>query len=103
MKASINDRLTKQREERAEGAITDKIMEKLLEAHDFEVPNRLVAFEIEQMIKQTEKQFEQSGMSLEAAGLTREKLAEQNAEMAGKRVRGDFILKKIAEVEEIKV
>ncbi len=49
------------------------------------------------MIKQTEKQFEQSGMSLEAAGLTREKLAEQNAEMAGKRVRGDFILKKIAE------
>jgi trigger factor len=42
-------------------------------------------------------------MTLEAAGLTREKLAEQNAEMAAKRVRGDFILKKIAEVEKIKV
>ncbi len=78
-------------------------MQKLLDAHKFEVPKRLVAFEIEQMIKQTEKQFEQSGMSLEAAGLSREKLAEQNAEMAEKRVRGDFILKKIAEVEEIKV
>lgn len=103
LKSSIKDRITKQREERAEGAITDKIMQKLLEAHDFEVPKRLVAFEIEQMIKQTEQQFEQSGMSLEAAGLSREKLAEQNADMAGKRVRGDFILKKIAEVEEIKV
>lgn len=103
LKASIKERLTKKREERAEGAITDKIMQKLLDAHDFEVPKRLVAFEIEQMIKQTEKQFEQGGMSLEAAGLTREKLAEQNAEMAGKRVRGDFILKKIAEVEKIKV
>lgn len=103
LKASIKDRITKQREEHAEGAITDKIMQKLLEAHEFEIPKRLVAFEIEQMIKQTEKQFEQSGMSLEAAGLSREKLAEQNAEMAGKRVRGDFILKKIAEVEEIKV
>lgn len=103
LKASIKERLTKRREERAEGAITDKIMQKLLEAHEFEVPKRLVAFEIEQMIKQTEKQFEQGGMSLEAAGLTREKLAEQNAEMAGKRVRGDFILKKIAEVEKIKV
>lgn len=103
LKASIKDRITKQREERAEGATTDKIMQKLLEAHEFEVPKRLVAFEIEQMIKQTEKQFEQSGMSLEAAGLSREKLAEQNADMAGKRVRGDFILKKIAEVEEIKV
>ena len=103
LKASIKERITKQREERAEGAITDKIMQKLLDSHEFEVPKRLVAFEIEQMIKQTEKQFEQSGMSLEAAGLSREKLAEQNADMAGKRVRGDFILKKIAEVEEIKV
>jgi trigger factor len=103
LKASIKERITKQREERAEGAITDKIMQKLLDAHEFEVPKRLVAFEIEQMIKQTEQQFEQSGMSLEAAGLSREKLAEQNAEMAGKRVRGDFILKKIAEVEQIKV
>ncbi len=103
LKASIRERLTKKRAERAEGVTTDKIMQKLLELHDFEVPKRLVAFEIEQMIKQTEQQFEQSGMSLEAAGLSREKLAEQNAEMAQKRVRGDFILKKIAEVEEIKV
>ncbi len=103
LKASIKDRITKKREERAEGALTDKIMQKLLDLHEFEVPKRLVAFEIEQMIKQTEKQFEQSGMTLESAGLSREKLAEQNAEMAGKRVRGDFILKKIAEVEEIKV
>ena len=31
------------------------------------------------------------------------KLAEQNEETAVKRVRGDFILKKIAEAEEIKV
>ena len=103
LKASIQERLTKQREERAEGALTDRIMQKLLDAHEFEVPKRLVAFEIEQMIKQTEQQFEKGGMSLEAAGLSREKLAEQNAEMADKRVRGDFILKKIAEVEEIKV
>lgn len=103
LKTSIKDRLTKEREERSEGAVTDKIMQKLLDAHEFEVPKRLVAFEIEQMIKQTEQQFEQAGMSLEAAGLTKEKLAEQNAEMATKRVRGDFILKKIAELEEIKV
>jgi trigger factor len=103
LKTSMKERITKQREERLEGAITDKIMQKLLNGHEFEIPKRLVAFEIEQMIKQTEKQLEQSGMSLEAAGLSREKLAEQNAEVAGKRVRGDFILKKIAEVEEIKV
>ncbi|NOR23249.1 MAG: trigger factor [Desulforhopalus sp.] len=103
LKVSIKDRITGQREERAKGAITDKIMQKLLASHEFEVPKRLVDFEIEQMIKQTEKQFEQSGMSLEAAGLSKEKLTEQNAGMAEQRVRGDFVLKKISEAEEIKV
>ncbi|MFH0781238.1 MAG: trigger factor [Pseudomonadota bacterium] len=103
LKASIRERLAKLRKDRAEGTTTDRIMQKLLENHDFEVPARLVAFEIEQMIKQTQEQLEKSGMSLEAAGLSREKLVEQNAEMAKKRVRGDFLLKKIAEVEDIKL
>jgi trigger factor len=103
LKSSIRGRLTKQREERAEGTLTDRIMQKLLASHEFEVPKRLVTFEVEQMIKQTEQQFEKGGMSLEAAGLSREKLAEQNQELANKRVRGDFILKKIAEIEEIKL
>jgi len=103
LKSSILERQTGQKEESAQATLTDRVMEKLLDSHDFEVPNRLVAFEVEQMIKQTEKQLEQSGMSLEAAGLSKETLAEQNKEMAVKRVRGDFVLKKIAEVEEIKV
>jgi trigger factor len=103
LKESIRERLVAKREERAEGAVIDKIMQKLLDSNDFEVPARLVAFEVEQMIKQTQEQLEKNGMSLEAAGLTREKLVEQNADMARKRVRGDFILKKIAEMEEIKL
>ncbi len=103
LKSSIRTRQTQEKEESSKGVLTDRIMGKLLDSHDFEVPKRLVAFEVEQMIKQTEQQLEQGGMSLEAAGLSREKLAEQNQEMAVKRVRGDFVLKKIAEVEEIKV
>jgi len=103
LKTSIRERRTKEREESAEGVITDRLMMKLLEKHDFEVPKRLVAFEIEQMIKQTEDQLKQAGLSLEAAGMSREKLAEQNAEVAAKRVRGDFILKKVGEVEGIKI
>ena len=103
LKASIRERREKERAESAEGVIADAIMQKLLENHDFPVPDRLVAFEIDQMIKQTEQQLKQAGMSLEAAGLSKEKLAEQNAEIATKRVRGDFILKKIGEVEELKV
>ena len=103
LKNSIRERRMKEKEESAEGSLTDRIMQKLLDTHDFEVPNRLVAFEIEQMVKQTEQTLMKSGLSLEAAGLSREELAKQNVEMATKRVRGDFVLKKIAEVEGIKV
>ncbi|KAB2891616.1 MAG: trigger factor [Desulfobulbaceae bacterium] len=103
LKESIRARCQKDKEQAAEGAFTDRLMQKILDGHDFEVPHRLVAFEIDQMIKQTEQTLMKSGLSLEAAGLSREELAKQNLEMATKRVRGDFILKKIAEVEGIKV
>ena len=103
LKNSIRERALQEKEQAAEGAFTDRIMQKILEGHEFEVPHRLVAFEIDQMIKQTEQTLMKSGISLEVAGLNREDLARQNLEMATKRVRGDFILKKIAEVEGIKV
>jgi trigger factor len=103
LKSAVKERLIGRRQTEADGAVSDKLVQKLLETHDFAVPNRLVAYEIEQMIKQTEQQFEQMGMSLEAAGINRDTLVEQNKEMAEQRVRGDFILKKIGEVENIKV
>jgi len=103
LKKTISEKLQKDNEAVADGDFNDRIMKKLLENHEFEVPERLVRFEVEEMIKQTEQQLEKSGMNLEAAGLNREELANNNRSVAVQRVTGDFILKKIAEVEEIKV
>ncbi len=99
----IRERLEGDKKSAAAGELNDRLMKKLLDTHQFEVPQRLVRFEVEQMIKQTEEQLEKSGMNLEAAGLNREELAKNNEPIAVQRVTGDFILKKIAEVEEIKV
>lgn len=103
LKDSIREKLEKEKSESAESELTDKLMQAILKENEFEVPKRLVLYEVEQMIKQTEQQLEQSGMSLEAAGLNKDMLAESNEPIAVQRVRGDFILKKIAELEEIKV
>ncbi|MBM9603029.1 trigger factor [Desulfopila inferna] len=103
LKTAIREKLTREREESAEGQLTDRIMQAILKENEFEVPKKLVDFEVEQMIKQTEEQLEKSGMNLEAAGLNREMLAQRNEPVAAQRVRGDFILKKIAEKEEIKL
>ena len=103
LKTTIREQIQKKKAENADGQLIDRIMQQLLKKHEFEVPKRLVRFEVEEMIKQTEQQFEKTGLSLEAAGLNRQMLAENNEPMAIQRVRGDFILKKIAEVEDLKV
>ena len=99
----VRGKLQIEKDKRAEGDLTDRVMLKLLENHSFDVPERLVRFEVEEMIKNTEKSLEQQGMNLESAGVNRDELAEQSKETAEKRVRGDFILKKIADTEDIKV
>lgn len=103
LKAGIKKQLQAEKEKAQEGDLDDRIMHKLIELNEFDVPDRLVRFEIEEMIKQTESTLERSGLSLESAGINREELAEKNRDTAIKRVKGDFILKKIAEVEEIKL
>ena len=85
------------------GAVADKLMMQLLERHDFEVPARLVANEIGSMIKDLEERLLAQNLSLEAAGMNRDQLFEEYREVATKRVKGDFILKKIAETENIKL
>lgn len=103
LKAKIRETRKKEKEEAQTGDLDDKIMLKLLESHSFEVPQRLVAYEISELIKEMEANLERQGMTLESAGLNRDALVEQYKDAAEKRVRGDFILKKIGEKENIKL
>ena len=99
----IRGQIIAQKEETQEGDISDKIMQKLVETNEFEVPSRLVQFEINEYIKQTEETLKRGGLTLESAGVNRAEAEERYRDTAVKRVRGDFILKKIAELEDIKV
>jgi len=103
LKEDIRQRLQKTKDDALQGDLDDKIMHKLIELNPFEVPQRLVNFEIQEMLKQTEENLKRSGLSFESAGINLEELVEKNREVAVKRVKGDFLLKKIAEVEEIKI
>nr|WP_321468631.1 trigger factor [uncultured Desulfobulbus sp.] len=103
LKKDIRDRLQKAKDDALQGDLDDKIMHKLIELNPFEVPKRLVNYEIQEMLKQTEENLKRSGLSFESAGINLEELVEKNREVAEKRVKGDFLLKKIAEVEEIKI
>ena len=103
LRREIHNELKQEKEKTLEGELDDRIMEKLIELHPFEVPERLVMYEVQEMVKQTEENLKRGGMTLESAGIKLEELIEQNKPIAEKRVRGDFLLKKVAEVEEIKL
>ena len=103
LREHIRGKILADKEQALEGEISDRIMQKLIEANEFEVPARLVQYEINEYIKHTEDTLRRGGLSLEAAGVNRAEAEERYRETAVKRVRGDFILKKIAEQKDIKV
>ena len=103
LKSAIRGDMTKARETARQGDLDDKIVLRLIELTPFEVPKRLVNYEIQEMLKQTEENLKRSGLSFESAGIDLKELVDGNREIAEKRVKGDFLLKKIAEVEEIKL
>ena len=103
LKKHIRENKMTEKEQALEGDLSDRIMQKLVEANEFDVPPRLVQYEINEYLKQTEETLRRGGMTLESAGINRAEAEENYRETAEKRVKGDFILKKISEVEEIKV
>jgi trigger factor len=103
LRDQVHEKLFDESEQAREGDLLDRIMQNLVEANEFEVPSRLVQHEINEYINQTEETLKRGGMTLESAGINRAEAGERYRDTAVKRVRGDFILKKIAELEDIKV
>lgn len=103
LKKAIADKIGQEKNESKAGALADKLMMQLLERHNFEVPARLVAYEVNALIKEMENRLLAQNLTLESAGVKRDELVEQYRDVATKRVKGDFILKKIAEAEDIKL
>lgn len=103
LKAHIREKKLQVKKDAQRGDLTDKLMRVLIENHDFEIPPRLVAYEIEAMIKELESNLERQGVTLEAAGFNRDALVEQYKLAAQARVKGDFLLKKVAEKEGLKL
>lgn len=103
LKKHIREKKLQAKKDAQRGDLTDKLMKVLIETHDFEIPPRLVAYEIEAMIKELESNLERQGVTLEAAGFNRDALVEQYKLAAQARVKGDFLLKKVAEKEGLKL
>ncbi len=101
LKKAITDNLTQGYAKRAEQELNEQIFTALIAKTDFEIPDSMVDYELQNIIADAERSFVYHNTSMEQLGLTREKLSEKYRDTAEKQVRRQLILGKIIEQKNL--
>jgi trigger factor len=101
LKTRIRQNLEQGYAKRAEQELNEQVFKTLIEKADFEVPEVMVAHELETIIADTERSFAYRNTSLEEMGLSRDIIAEKYRDTAVKQVKRHLILDKIIEQEKL--
>jgi trigger factor len=105
LKTDIRARLTAVAEGRRRREIGNQLVEQLIAAHDFPLPDVMIDREVESMLGDSAGMASRMGMSFEdylkAADKTEEQLRGEFREEAARRVKGTLILESIAKAENI--
>lgn len=101
LKNAIRDNLQQGYAKRVEQELNEQIFSELISRTEFEVPDVLVDMELEGIVAEVERSFAQRNTSLEALGLTREKIAEDYRDTALKQVKRHLILSKLIDQENL--
>jgi trigger factor len=99
----INKNLNQGYEKRAEQEINEQIFDFFGEKLEFEIPDIMIRFELDNIIAEAEQTYEQSNLTFEQLGITRESLEEQYKDLAVKQVRRHLILDRLVSQEKIEI
>jgi len=103
LRADIKAKLTEQGTMRAELETKDLILEKIYEANEFDVPEVMVEDQLEEMLKEFEREIKQKGFKLEQffqiTGQAPNELREKIKVDARKRVKMKLIIQNIARIQ----
>lgn len=107
LKQDIKERLTKQREEKAEREFEDKLVEKVAENAEVDVPEVLVENELDMMYQNLSYSVSAQGLKIEDyfnyLGMSEDSWREKNREEAEKRAKINLVLEAIGKKEGIEV
>jgi len=101
LKKVILDNLKQGYEKRTEQELNEQIFTSLIAATEFEVPDAMVAMELQGIIEEAERSFAYRNTSLEEMGLSKETIAEKYRDTALKQVKRHLILGKIIDQESL--
>ena len=106
-KASIQDKLTKEKEERAKQLQSDKLLDAAIANCTMDVPQVMYDNKINQMMREFEENVSRQGSTLDIyckyMGTTKEDLRENFRETSEKSVRARLMLEKIAKEESLTI
>ena len=103
LKAKLKGEIEKEKELGLERQLKDQVVDQLLEANPFEVPESLVKEQAKAMVSDTKLRLATQGVVFNNLGVSEEKLQEDYKAMAQKQVKTFLILEKIAGQEGIAV
>ena len=102
-KTKLRGDIEKEKELALERQLKDRMVDQLLAANPFDVPESLVEEQTKALVSDTKLRLAAQGMELKNLGITEEKLQGDYKTMAEKQVRTFLILEKIAGQEGISV
>lgn len=103
LKKAITDNLNEGYQKRVEQELNEQVYTSLIEKTEFELPESMVDYELNNIIDEIEKTLKYYNRSMEEQGLTKEMLAEKHRETAEKKVRRHLILGKIIDQENLEL
>src|SRR5581483_1027915 len=101
LKDAVRKSITAQRQTEAQRAAKDKIVDKLVDTHEFSVPEAFVDRQIENRVEQRLRALAQEGVDPNSFKLDWQKVKEAQRDQALREVRASLILGKVAEREGI--
>ncbi len=96
LKAKLRGEIEREKALTLERQLKDKVVDQLIEANPFEVPQSLVEEQVKALVSDTKLRLAAQGVDLKNLGLSEEKLQGDYRGMAEKQVRTFLILEKIA-------
>jgi trigger factor len=103
LKEKIKESLTEREEKRIDRELKMRLLKKISDTVDFELPESLVESELQGAVENIRQNLLRSGSDLEKAGLNEEKLKEDLRPASEKRVKDMLVLGEIARDNDLSI
>jgi len=103
LRSDIKEGLEREVDQRVSEEVRRQVFEKLGDANDFEVPEKLVERQLDRLVESHKDQYRQQGLDPETLQLDTQELRDEFRDNAVRQVKVGLLIPEIAKIEEIEL